>query len=262
MSSITQKLISIKTNTRTRSLHNLALIALSLSISFATSAQAVENEGPSYGTPKYANAQFFQKHAEFLKRGEEGPVGVLFLGDSITAQWNNVPEIWDSAWGQYNPANFGIGGDKTQHVIWRIQQGALHRISPKVVVLMIGTNNTGGDKAEEIAEANRKIVSMIREELPETKVLLLAIFPRGPRMQRNGEPEPSNIRMEKIQAINTDLAKLDNGDSIRFLDIGPHFLTAEKTIPKTIMPDQLHLSPAGYQIWVESMSPLLAEMMK
>ena len=212
--------------------------------------------------PKRANARFYELHASFLRRAAEGPVGVFFLGDSITEGWTKVPELWESAWGAYQPANFGIGGDQTQHVLWRIADGSLDKISPQVVVLMIGTNNTGGDSAEDIITANRLIVEQIRAKLPETKILLLAIFPRGPRLQRDGNPEPWEMRMEKIRTVNADLATLDDGKTIRFLDLGPKFMAADGTITKTIMPDQLHLSPAGYQIWVEAMSPLLAEMMQ
>lgn len=216
----------------------------------------------SVGVPKHGNARFFELHASFLRRAAEGPVGVLFLGDSITEGWSKVPDIWDAAWGQYQPANFGIGGDQTQHVIWRIEQGELDKISPKVVVLMIGTNNTGHHTAADIAAADRKIVTMIQSTLPQTKVLLLAVFPRGFRLGRDGASDQWETRMEKIRAINADLAKLDDGKSIRFLDLGPKFTSADGTITKTIMPDQLHLSPAGYQIWVEGMAPLLAEMMQ
>lgn len=237
----------------------LATVACSLhakDLTVATEAM------PSVGTPKRANAKFFERHAKHLKRARNGPVGVLFLGDSITEGWEKKSDIWESAWGSYQPANFGIGGDRTQHVIWRIEQGALDRVSPKVVVLMLGTNNTGSDSAADIAAADRKIVRMIQEALPETKILLLAIFPRGPRIGSDGKPEAWETRMEKIKAVNAQLAELDNGRSIRFLDFGDKFKDPDGSIPKSVMPDQLHLSPTGYQIWADSMGPLLAEMME
>jgi len=217
---------------------------------------------PSIGASKHGNPAFFEKHAVFLKRANEGPVGVVFIGDSITQGWGKFPDIWEKAWGKYDPANFGIGGDRTQHVIWRIEEGELDKITPKVAVLMIGTNNTMDDSAKDIAKANRKIVSMIQDKLPNTKILLLAVFPRGPRSMRGDISDPWEMRMEKIRAINADMAKLDNGKSIRFLDLGPKFTSADGTIAHAIMPDQLHLSAAGYEIWVEGMAPLLEEMMK
>lgn len=236
-------------------IHSL-IILLSIAFSVALSAQ-----DPSAGATKRGNPKFFEKHAEFLKRSAK-PADVVFIGDSITEGWTRNSEIWDKAWGKYQAANFGIGGDRTQHVIWRLEEGELDKVDPKVVVLMIGTNNTLDDSAKDIAKANRKIVRMIHEKLPETKILLLAVFPRGPRTMGNGKEDPWEVRMKKIGAINQDMAKIDNGDSIRFLDLGPKFMSADGTIAKAIMPDQLHLSPAGYQIWVEGMAPLLEEMMR
>ena len=217
---------------------------------------------PSIGATKHGNPAFFEKHAAFLRRANEGPVGLVFIGDSITQGWGRFPEIWEKAWGKYQPANFGIGGDRSQHVIWLIEEGELDKITTKVAVLMIGTNNTMDDSDKDIANANRKIVSMIQDKLPNTKILLLAIFPRGPRSMRGGVADPWERHMDKIRAINADMTKLDNGKSIRFLDLGPKFTSADGTIAHAIMPDQLHLSAAGYEIWVEGMAPLLEEMMK
>jgi lysophospholipase L1-like esterase len=213
------------------------------------------------GTAKRGSAKFFKLHAEFLERANQGPVGLLFLGDSITEGWKKVPELWEASYGHYQPANFGIGGDRTEHVIWRIEQGELEKMAPKVTVLMIGTNNTGDNAAVEIAAANRKIISMIQAALPETKVLLLGIFPRGPRMAR-GMGDDWEGKMAKISAVNADMAQLDDGDRVRYLDISNNFLAADGSIPMEIMPDQLHPNALGYQIWVDAMAPLLAEMMK
>jgi len=217
---------------------------------------------PSAAIPKTGNARFFELHEKFLARGKAGPIGVLFLGDSITEGWGKAPHIWEHYYGQWQPANFGIGGDQTQHVIWRIENGELDGISPQVVVFMLGTNNSGAHTAEQIAAADRKIVGLIRARLPETKILLLAIFPRGPRQTRDGKAEPWEQRMAVIRAANADLATLDDGKMIRFLDINASFLGNDGTIPRTIMPDQLHPNAAGYQLWADAMQPLLTEMMK
>ena len=215
---------------------------------------AIEKKDPT--------GKFQKMHATFLERGKAGPIGVLFLGDSITEGWTKAPHIWEHYYGKWQPANFGIGGDNTQHVIWRIANGELDNIHPKVVVLMIGTNNAGGYDAAEIAAADRKIVAMIREKIPETKVLLLGIFPRGPRKNTNGSIDPWEKRMEIIRAVNADLAKLNDGASVRFLDISEKFLGQDGKIPYAIMPEQLHPNAAGYQIWADAMQPLLTEMMK
>jgi len=192
---------------------------------------------------------------------------VLFLGDSITEGWGKAPHVWEHYYGKMEPANFGIGGDQTQHVIWRIENGELDGLHPKVVVLMLGTNNAATHTGEEIAAADQKIIAMIRAKIPETKVLLLAIFPRDARRNPEGLITDAAIadaakRMAAIDRANALLAKLDDGANIRFLDIGEKFLGRDGKIPWTIMPDQLHPTAAGYQLWAEAMQPLLTEMMK
>lgn len=216
----------------------------------------------SAAAAKRGNAHFYELHASFLKRAKAGPIGVLFLGDSITEGWGNAPEVWKEYYGGYQPANFGIGGDRTEHVIWRIEDGELDGIRPKVVVLMIGTNNSSANTAEQIAAADTKIVRLIRAKLPETKVLLLAIFPRGPRKNSDGSMDTAVERMAVINTVNAELAKLDDGHHVRFLNINAKFLGPDGKIPDAIMPDQLHPNAAGYRIWAEAMRPLLDEMMR
>jgi len=216
----------------------------------------------SIGAPKEGNKRFFELHESFLARAKAGPIGLLFLGDSITEGWRKVPHIWEHYYGQYQPANFGISGDQTQHVIWRIEQGELDGIAPKVLVLMLGTNNTTWNTAGQIAAADKKIVELIRAKLPQTKILLLAIFPRGLDRNKEGWINPSPFRMDKINAVNTELAKLDDGKMVRFLDINANFLGQDGKIPHGIMPDQLHPNAAGYQIWADAMAPLLKEMLQ
>ncbi len=243
---------------------NLRSLCLSLSaLAFASALFAQSSVDPSAAIPKANNAAFFEKHEAFLARGKSGPIGLLFVGDSITEGWKGHSQIWEKYFGAHQPANFGIGGDQTQHVIWRIENGELDGINPKVVVLMLGTNNTGAHTAAQIADANKKIVGLIRTKLPNTKILLLAIFPRGPRTNREGALVDDGVtRMAVIRDVNAELAKLDDGKTVRFLDIGAKFLGADGKIPKETMPDQLHLSAQGYQIWADAMQPLLAEMLR
>jgi lysophospholipase L1-like esterase len=208
------------------------------------------------GTP---DKKFMTMHESFLKQAKEGNIDLLFLGDSITEGWaGRGKDVWAKTYGKSNAANFGIGGDRTEHVLWRIDNGELDGIKPKVLVLMIGTNNTGGWSAEQIGVADTKIITEIHQKLPETKVLVLGVFPRGNDPK---DPKTEALR-EKIKQINSTLAKLDDGKTTRYLDIGDKFLAPDGVLTKEIMPDYLHPNAKGYQIWADAMQPLLDEMMK
>lgn len=217
--------------------------------------QAPDVAAEKFGPDGKVNAGFLAAHERFVKIAQEGTAQLVFLGDSITAGWGGKKEIWDKAFGAYKPANFGIGGDRTQHVLWRITHGELDGIKPKAVVLMIGTNNSGSDPAEGIAKGVTAIVETIRAKQPQAKILLLAVFPRGEK----ASPNPGR---EKLAKVNEIIAKLHDGQNIHFLDIGAKFLQPDGSLTKEIMPDFLHLSAQGYQIWADAISPKLAELMK
>jgi len=203
--------------------------------------------------------RFQHMHESFLRRAKEGKIGLLFLGDSITEGWSGGGRIvWAKSYWKYDPANFGIGGDKTQNVIWRIENGELDHINPQVVVLMIGTNNMDSYSVEDILLADEKIVREIHKKLPDTKLLLLGIFLRG------ADPNDRTVAAlrQKIKTVNEGLAKLDDGEKTRYLDIGDKFMDADGKISKDIMPDALHPNARGYQIWADAMQPLLDQMIK
>jgi lysophospholipase L1-like esterase len=202
------------------------------------------------------NATFMSKHDSFIERAKQGDIDLIFLGDSITQGWgSNGKKVYQEQYAdKYKIANFGISGDRTQHVLWRIQNGELEGIKPKVVVLMIGTNNSNTDSAESIESGIEKIVSTIREKTG-AKVLLLGIFPRGPSEEKAGKARA------KLQEINKVISKLDDGKNVRYLDLWDKFLEPDKTISPEMMKDALHPGPKGYQIWADSMNPLLEEMM-
>ncbi len=217
-------------------------------------------QAPDVAAPKLMptgeiNAGFASRHEAFVAIAKENKAQLLFLGDSITAGWAGKKEIWDNAFGKYNPANFGIGGDRTQHVLWRITNGEFDGFTPKTVVLMIGTNNSGSDTEEGIAAGIRKIVETLREKSPQTKVLLLAVFPRG-------EKPTENPARAKLSAVNKRIAELHDNQHVFFLDIGAKFLESDGSLSKEIMPDFLHLSAKGYQIWADAISPSLEKLMK
>lgn len=192
-------------------------------------------------------------HESFLKRASEGPIDLLFLGDSITQGWNENP-IWQRYYGSRKAANFGIGGDRTQHILWRLEHGELHEARPRVVVLMIGTNNVGSNPPGEIAAGVEGIVTAIRKKLPETKVLLLSVFPRG---KSRMVEEDRTAREPLVDQINERIASLGERPGVTYLDISDGFLDEEGKVQKGLMPDFLHLSRKGYQIWAEAMEPTL-----
>jgi lysophospholipase L1-like esterase len=202
-----------------------------------------------------ANARFLKMHEQFLERAKQGNVDLLFLGDSITQGWGgNGKEVWAKHYASRNAANFGIGGDRTQHVLWRIENGELEGIKPKAIVLLIGTNNTATDDADRIAEGVTKIVKSAQAKTG-AKILLLGVFPRGETIEKGGR------QRERITRINEVISKLDDGQTIRYLDLTDKFLQPDGTISKDIMHDYLHLTPRGYEIWAAAMEPLLAEML-
>jgi lysophospholipase L1-like esterase len=216
--------------------------------------QAPDVAAPKLGPDGKVNPGFATEHEKFVKIAKEGTAKLVFLGDSITAGWRGKSAIWDKAFGQYKPANFGIGGDRTQHVLWRITNGELDGIQPKAVVIMIGTNNSGSDPADGIARGIQRIVETVRNKQPQAKILLLAVFPRG-------EKASSNAQRDKLSEVNAMIAKLDDGKNIHFLDIGNKFLQPDGSISKDIMHDFLHLTEAGYQIWADAILPKLAGLM-
>lgn len=229
---------------------------------YVTSIQAepLQTQAINLGKPKLNSERFIRGHAGFLQRAQEGPVELLFLGDSITADWKGVgKKVWQQYYHQYQSANFGIGGDQTENVLWRIENGELDRIRPKVIVLLVGTNDSRLNNAIDTANLNKQIIKQIQLKSPQSKVLLLAVFPRGPRTWK-GVLEDSEKRMQMIKRLNRELAKSDDGKRVRFLNINAHFIK-NGLIPKKLMPDQLHLSEKGYEVWAEAMMPLLNEMM-
>jgi lysophospholipase L1-like esterase len=232
--------------------------SLILSAAFATFSHAAESTAT---TPAPRDANWMKRHEGFLALTNKPAAKVLFLGDSITDGWRSKGKaVWEKNYAPLNAINLGIGGDRTQHVLWRMENGELEGIKPKAVVLMIGTNNTGKEKdgsarnaTPEIIEGVTAIVKGLRKKMPEARILLLAIFPRG----QKGEP----IR-DQLAEINKALSKLDDGKMVNYLDIGQKFLEADGTLSKDIMPDLLHPNEKGYEIWADAIKEPLAKLLK
>jgi prolyl oligopeptidase len=221
-----------------------------------------KKESATAPVPRAKEKRWPQMHENFVAQAKRGGAEVLFLGDSITDAWGGEghdpkakgTKVLAEEFGPIKVANFGIGGDRTQHVLWRLQNGELgDSFRPKVVMLMIGTNNTRDNTAEEIAGGVKAVVATIHQRSPETKVLLLAVFPRGER--------PGPVR-EKLKRVNELIARLDDGGkTVKYLDIGDKFVNADGTISREIMPDFLHLSEKGYRIWADAVKAPLQQLL-
>ena len=246
-----------------RQLTSWALILLVVAMLAGCTSQqekvfrAVAVKSHSAVTPVDRNSKkwWANRHEGVLKRIAQGKVDLIFIGDSITHSWEKAgKDIWQQYYAPRNAVNMGFSGDRTQHVLWRFEHGELEGISPRAAVLMIGTNNSNrqDNTAEEIGDGIIAICAQLREKLPETRILILAVFPRGP------EPSAQREKNARASALASQIA---DGRMIHFLDIGEKFLQPDKTLTKDIMPDYLHLTPRGYQIWAEGIETKLAELM-
>ena len=220
---------------------------------FAIAAIA-EDKLHSATKPVPRSGGWTKRHQSFNKRVAQGNCDLIFIGDSITQGWEGRgKKVCAKHYTKRNAVNLGIGGDRTQHVIWRLDNGNLHRIKPKAAVIMIGTNNSGSNSSQEIADGVEVIVKQLRKKLPETKVLLLGVFPRG--------ANKADKRRQVNEGANATFKKIADGKSVHYLDIGQKFLKEDGTLPREIMPDLLHLSEKGYTIWAESIEAKLKELM-
>ncbi len=202
-------------------------------------------------------AGMVKRHESFNEISKKGDAKLVFLGDSITQGWSGAgKEVWAKTWEPMNAANFGIGGDRTEHVLWRLENGNYDGLKPKLTVLMIGTNNTGHrmDPAGETAAGVKAIVEKLRVKQPQMKVLVLGVFPRGEKAD-----DPKRVRTTEI---NAELAKLADDKNVFFSDITKTFVQPDGSLSKEIMPDFLHLSPKGYELWADAIEPQVKELMK
>ena len=241
------------------------------------------------------------RHRDFLKRIEDskGAGNVIFLGDSITHGWEGQ-KAWQEHFGSFKPVNLGISGDQTGHVLWRITEGhELDHLEPKAAVIMIGTNNIGGHSAQQIAGGITAIVEELKRQKPHIKVLVLGVFPRGnpadaqrsleqisegikpindelkkempdiKRLQalvKNLEQQRGTIPAaklnKKVAEINAIIANLDDGKTVFYKDIGKEFLDQSGGLSGEIMPDYLHLSAKGYDIWGKAIKGDIEKLVK
>ena len=242
----------------TRSL--LLLLALAVLRVFSPGLRA-DDAAPTPTVPKMSKAVvpvtreggFMTFHLQYVAQIKQGGIDLLFTGDSITFQWRNVGKaVWDKYYAPMKAANFGHSGDGTQHLLWRLQNGECDGPAPKVVVLLIGTNNMGAlYSVGDVVAGVTANVNELRQRWPTSRVLLLGVTP-------NGGSVPS--KRQKLDEVNRGLAKLDDGGHVFFLDLGPKFMDGNGLVPVSLIVGP-HPTEAGYEVWAAAIREPLARLL-
>jgi N-acetylglucosamine-6-sulfatase len=194
-----------------------------------------------------------QRHTEKVSLAKQGGHDLVFIGDSITQGWEGHGKpAWDKYYGHRKALNLGYSGDRTEHVLWRLMNGELENVDPKLFVLMIGTNNTGHrqDPPEQTADGIKLILELLQDRKPDAKILLLSIFPR--------DEKPDGKLRQLNNAINERIKTFADGDKIQWLDVSDAFLAEDGTLPAATMPDFLHPQAAGYEMWAKAIESKIA----
>ena len=209
---------------------------------------APEPVQPATTRPVSRESGAFARQNLVLERANTSHAQVVLIGDSITEGWEGAPDQLQSLVGLRSAANLGVGGDRTQHVLWRLQQAPLMSVNPKVIVLMIGTNNIYDDSADDIVAGIRAITALLNQQCPNAEILVLDIPPRG---------DPMDSARAKIAQINAELAQGEWPGHARFVRVGNQFLGADGALDRADLPDLLHFSQKGYAMWAAAIKPEL-----
>jgi len=197
--------------------------------------------------------QWRAHHEAINARVKAGGVDLLWIGDSIVERWDtDGKSLWKKYYAGRGAVNLGISGDKTEHVLWRLDNGNIEGISPKLAIVMIGQNNGPSNTAVEIAEGVTAIVRKLRQKLPETKILLLGIFFRG---------EKPNAEQIKLAETNRIISKLADGVHVFYMNVNHIFLRPDGTIAHSLMPDFEHPNKRGCRVWAEAIEEKVAELL-
>jgi lysophospholipase L1-like esterase len=224
-----------------------------------TGPAAAPGRGPPPGPPiptTQPRPRDDARHQAFLIRAQEGNIDLLFVGDSITDWWrteNRGKPEWDKSFASLRAENWGIAGDTTQGVLWRMQNGELDGFKAKLIVLMLGTNNLSRATPAEIAAGDAMIIREFRQRQPQAKILVLGVFPRG--------AAPDSPYRAQIKELNYHLSHVADGNDVFYMDIGDRFLAPDGTLTREVMADGLHPTLRGYEIWAAAIGPKVAELM-
>jgi lysophospholipase L1-like esterase len=251
-----------------RGCRSTALAATLLVLTALAGPSAGDDKAPvPAATPAARKDKAWQeRHKALTTQASKGDIDIVFLGDSLTQGWESSgSQEWKKRFQSLKAANFGMAGDRTENVLWRVGEGKeLQGLKPRLVVLLIGTNNLGSDRhgqisegadsAADIAEGVAAIVRQLRADLPTTRVLLLGVLPRA-------AAATAPVRA-KISDVNARLAKLGDGKQVQYLDVGPKLLDKDGLLSADLLPDTLHLSPAGYAVLADALLPAIEEQLK
>ena len=238
-------------------LKGLILCAAALTAVCAARFVRAEDEAPAPNMAITLEDRDIERFHQQAERMAAGDVDVLMVGDSITHFWEGAGKpIWERFYGNRKVMNFGISGDRTGHVLWRIDHSPMDKISPKMIVVMIGTNNVGhgSSSPEQTVEGIVMIVDRLKAHYPKAKILLLSVFPRG--------PVPWDNMRAAVNKINEGLVPIYGDgqvENVKLLDIGSLFLTPDGNLPAELMPDFLHPNTAGYELWAAAIEPYIVE---
>jgi lysophospholipase L1-like esterase len=234
-----------KSKTMARFAGALVLCASASQDAFAT-ACATTAAPRAVEYPWMSIERWRQMHAEQVVRAAKGVIDVMFLGDSLTEMWPKP--LWDRNFGDLKAANFGIGGDHTGNVLWRLQEPAIAEIRPKLVVLMIGVNNINlcNEGADDVFNGVQAVVAKLRTQYPAARILLNAVLP---------EAAPDSDERRRILTLNLKIRTLGDGKAVFFHDYSARFMDANGVLSRELQPDLLHFSEKGYAILAEAMRP-------
>lgn len=203
------------------------------------------------------------QHSSINRIGQEHPdLQVVLLGDSITQGWggpwrsigSSAGALWDEFFGDLHAANFGISGDRTQHILWRIDHGNFDHIDPRVIVLLIGTNNLPHDSAADIAAGIRAILDRLARKAPSATILLCTI--------ERGKTADDPVR-EKVNAVNRAIRHMADGKRVRLVDLAKRFIRPDGTAdPKLMRGDYIHFKKAGFRAWGKMIRPMIDEILQ
>lgn len=249
-------------------MHRLSPIFATVLCLCALTAQSAEIPKHVATTPVIQTeetADWLESHRELNELSAKTESQIAFVGDSITEMWerdDNGKPTWKKYWAPLKATNFGHHGDRTEHLLWRLEHGNMDGLHPKLIVLLIGTNNSGQQyepggyvcTAQQTADGIAAIIQKLKQKCPTAKILLLAIFPRG--------EDPSDPIRKQNEATNALIKKFADNTTLFYLDIGTRFLKPNGDGDVTIQPDLLHLSAKGYQIWAEAIYPTVVQLMK